>query len=59
MKVARDITQFEFDIMRPSCQRSLEDEKDIYVTSLTDMMRKLCLLHLEKQPLINIGNACR
>ncbi|CAO3619717.1 unnamed protein product [Mucor fragilis] len=39
MKVARDITQFEFDIMRPSCQRSLEDEKDIYVTSLTDMMR--------------------
>ncbi|KAG1108895.1 hypothetical protein G6F42_015827 [Rhizopus arrhizus] len=39
MKVARDTTQFEFDMMPSNYQTTLEDEKDIYVVSLTDMMR--------------------
>ncbi|KAK4518431.1 uncharacterized protein ATC70_008648 [Mucor velutinosus] len=39
MKVARDTTHFEFALMRSHWQRSQEDEKDLYVTSLTDMMR--------------------
>ncbi|GAN08228.1 ATPase AAA [Mucor ambiguus] len=40
MKVARDTTHFEFAVMRSStCQLSRADENDIYMTSLTDMMR--------------------
>ncbi|KAL9541112.1 hypothetical protein MBANPS3_009303 [Mucor bainieri] len=43
MKVDRAITHFEFEIMRASTYQqplaSPEDDKDIYVTSLTDMMR--------------------
>lgn len=39
MKIVRDITQFEFDVMRPCQIATAEYEKDIYVTSLTDMLR--------------------
>ncbi|KAF1805280.1 P-loop containing nucleoside triphosphate hydrolase protein [Mucor lusitanicus] len=39
MKIARDTTQVEFDTIRPRCQLAPEDEKDIYMTTLTDMMR--------------------
>ncbi|CEP08629.1 hypothetical protein [Parasitella parasitica] len=39
MRVARDFTQFEFEIMHHCQTLSLQDEKDIYVTSLTDMIR--------------------
>lgn len=42
MKIKRDTTQFEFEIMRPSQTATItnNDEKDIYVQSLTDMIRK-------------------
>lgn len=47
MKVARDTTQFEFDMMPSNYQTTLEDEKDIYVVSLTDMMRRYVSVNLE------------
>lgn len=43
MRITRDITQFEFEVMRPCQTITVEDEKDIYVTSLTDMISKMDL----------------
>jgi hypothetical protein len=53
MKIVRDITQFEFDVMRPCQTATAEYEKDIYVTSLTDMLSKMDLtVDLHKKRLI-------